>query len=80
LSLVEQAAEHFVRGDLGLTGLDDVTSLRSLGGGRVEVDVAGAGTVTVTVARDSLLSPTPLTCKGAEGLSYPVFRGRSGDR
>ena len=48
--------------------------MRPLDDGRVELDLADRGTVTVTVGREAVASPTPLTCKGADGLSYPAFR------
>ncbi len=73
LTLVEQAAEHFARAELGLDGLEDVKAVRTLGQGQVELDLAGASPVTVHVRRSVVPSPTPLTCKGADGLSYPAF-------
>lgn len=73
LSLVEQAAEHFARTELDRRALDDVTGVRELGNGRVEVGLAGGATVTVAVRRRMQPSPTPLTCKGAEGQTYPAF-------
>ena len=31
-------------------------------------------TLLVTVETPRVPAPTPLTCKGAEGLTYPAFR------
>lgn len=73
LTLVEQAAEHFARTELGLDAIDAVRSVRTPGQGRVELDLAGASSVTVHVRQRVVPSPTPLTCKGADGLSYPAF-------
>jgi hypothetical protein len=72
-TLFEQAAEHFARRELGLVGLDAVTAVRSLGEGRVELGLAEGAPVVVTVRREAVASPTPLTCKGAAGLSYSTY-------
>lgn len=79
LSLVEQAAEHFVRNALGARGLDDVVGIASVEPGLVRVDVrsdepAGVATMVVEVGRTMRAAPTALTCKGVEGLSYPTYR------
>jgi hypothetical protein len=77
LSLVEQAAEHFVRIELALDAVDAIRSVESLGNGRVRMVVGGDGddkALVVTVERSRVPSPTPLTCKGVDGLSYPTFR------
>ena len=79
-TLVEQAAEHFVRTELALDACDAIKSVASLGDGQVSVRLAdeaegAAGkTLVVTVARSRVPAPTPLTCKGAEGLTFPEFR------
>jgi hypothetical protein len=80
LTLVEQAAEHFVRTELALDTLDAIASIESLGDGQVAVQLAdgadghGGKTIVVTVEKARVPAPTPLTCKGAEGLTYPEFR------
>jgi hypothetical protein len=77
--LVEQAAEHFVRAEYSLDALDAIAAAESLGDGRVAVrltdraDPAPASSLVVTVERTRVPAPTPLTCKGAEGLDYPSF-------
>jgi hypothetical protein len=79
-TLVEQAAEHFVRVELGLTALDAIASVEPLDGDQVavrlaaEADAADGKELVVTLSRGRVPAPTPLTCKGAEGLSYPSFR------
>jgi hypothetical protein len=76
-SLVEQAAEHFVRARYSLDALDALAGVESLGNGRVAVRLAGDGAaerlLVVTVERTHVPASTPLTCKGAEGLTYPAF-------
>ena len=74
--LAEQAAEHFIRTETGLDALDAVRSVEALDDGRhrVVVDDGGATVAyVVTVERTDTAAPTPLTCKGAEGLGYPAF-------
>ena len=76
-SLVEQAAEHFVRTELALDAVDAIRTIESLGNGHLRVQVGRDGhdeAVLVTVERARLSADTPLTCKGAEGLTYPAFR------
>ncbi len=79
-TLVEQAAEHFVRAEFALDALDAIASIESLGDGQVAVQLAdgvrggGDKSIVVTVEKARLPAPTPLTCKGAEGLTYPEFR------
>ncbi len=73
-SLVEQAAEHFVRTQFSLDAIDAIARVESLGNGQVSVRLAGEdGSLVVTVGRARVPAPTPLTCKGAEGLTYPAF-------
>jgi len=74
LSLVEQAAEHFARIELGLDALGAVTGVTTRARGEVRLDLADGRAVEVTVAHTVVPSPTPLTCKGADGLRYPAFR------
>ena len=76
-SLVEQAAEHFVRTEHSLDAIDAIARVESLGNGQVSVRLAGHeddDSLVVTLERTRVPSPTPLTCKGAEGLAYPEFR------
>ncbi len=79
-TLVEQAAEHFVRVELGLTALGAIASAETLDGGRVAVRLAADADgddgkeLVVSLTRSRVPAPTPLTCKGAEGLTYPSFR------
>jgi hypothetical protein len=73
LTLAEQAAEHFTRTELGLDGLDDVVAIRTSDAGRIELDLADGRAAVVSLERSRRPSPTPLTCKGAEGLSYPTL-------
>jgi hypothetical protein len=79
-TLLEQAAEHFVRDELGVTALDAIASAETLDDGRVAVRLAAEADATdgkelvVTMSRARVPASTPLTCKGAEGLSYPSFR------
>jgi hypothetical protein len=77
-SLIEQAAEHFVRAERSLDAVDAFSRVESLGNGQVSVRLAGDAeddpAFVVTVERSRVPSPSPLTCKGAEGLTYPAFR------
>ncbi len=47
--------------------------MRTSGPGRVHVDLTDGRAVDVAVGHSVVPSPTPLTCKGADGLGYPVF-------
>jgi hypothetical protein len=79
-SLVEQAAEHFVRAELALDAVDAIRSVESLGNGELRVRIGRNGhdeSVRVTVERSRVPANTPLTCKGVEGLTYPTFRPAS---
>ena len=71
--LPEQVAEHAVREQLGLEELAGVVAVTTLPDGRISVDVADGRTAHVSVRRVDRPSPTPLTCKGQEGLKYPEF-------
>jgi hypothetical protein len=76
-TIVEQAAEHFVRTELGLAALDAIRSAESVGNGQVRVEVDRDGheeSLLVTVDRSRVPAATALTCKGVEGLTYPAFR------
>ena len=74
--LPEQAAEHFVRRELGLDGLDAVRSMARVDDERLRVDVDVDGVAVaydVVVERTTVAAPGPLTCTGKEGLGYPRF-------
>lgn len=73
-TLVEQAAEHFARVKLGVDSTDGITAARPAGNGQVELGLADGSSVMVSVRRHLVPAPTPLTCKGAEGHSYPAFQ------
>ena len=76
----EQAAEYFVRRDLGLDGIDDVRAvLIDREHHEFDVTVAAAEgrsveTFGVSMRRVMTPSPTPLTCNGPDGVSYPVYQ------
>ena len=75
--LPEQAAEHFVRRELGVDALDAVRSIERMDDERlrVEVDLDGdLAAYDVVVERTAIPAPSPLTCTGKDGLSYPAFR------
>jgi hypothetical protein len=72
----EQAAEQFVRVEIGLDALDAVRSVEALEDGRHRVTVSGPeglATYLVTLERVAVPAPTPLTCKGKDGASFPRF-------
>ncbi len=89
LGFTQQAAEHFVRTEVGLDRLRDVGAVhrveRNTGGEsghqlcfRVDTYENGSETATgayeVVVERNTTPSPSPLTCKGPDEVSYPVYR------
>lgn len=73
LTLVEQAAEHFARTELGLDALDAIVAVTTSAPGEVHLGLADGRAVDVVVGHTVVPAPTPLTCKGAGGLGYPVF-------
>lgn len=73
-TLLEQAAEHFVRERHQLDGVGDVAAARTVGDGVVELDLADGPTMTVTIDRGRWVAPTPLTCKGPVDQQVPSFR------
>jgi len=73
LTLVEQAAEHFARAELELDRLAAVTGVTTTSPGRVSVALGDGRIVDVVVERKLVVAPSPLTCKGRDGLDYPVF-------
>jgi hypothetical protein len=78
LGFYDQAAEYFVRRELGLTSIDAVTAVRRVGEtpGRFAVDIMNNGearTVGVRVARIESASVTPLTCTGLPGQRLPSY-------
>jgi hypothetical protein len=79
LGFYEQAAEYFVRRELGVTAIDGVTAIRRSDGmsGVFAVDAVVDGTprtVCVIVARSETSAPTSLTCTGPVGLRVPSYR------
>ena len=59
------------------TPLDAIRSIEALDDGRHRVVVDDGGATVaylVTLERIETPAPTPLTCKGAPGLTYPSFR------
>ena len=73
LRLPEQCAEHAVRQQLGVSDLAGLAAVTTLPDGRVRIDLADGRTAHVSVRRSDRPSPSPLTCKGKEGLNYPEF-------
>jgi hypothetical protein len=78
LGFYEQAAEFFVRRELGLTAIDAVAAVRRVAErpGRFVVDVTTDGeqrAVEVEVARTVTAAVTPLTCAGPVGQRVPTY-------
>jgi hypothetical protein len=78
LGFYEQAAEFFVRRELGLAAIDAVTAVHRVAGrpGRFVVDTAThgeQGAVEVEVARTVTAAVTPLTCTGPVGQRVPTY-------
>ena len=77
---LEQAADFFVRGHLGISAIDAVTAVRRRDGaaGVIDVDVVTADdqqrTIAVTVSRTVAPASTALTCTGPTGLRLPSYR------
>ncbi|MDF2732705.1 MAG: Sucraseferredoxin family protein [Desertimonas sp.] len=74
----DQAAEFFVRRELGVTSITGIPSIRRIDGtpGQFEVDIDDEGvtrTVDVHVARASTTAVTPLTCTGPNGQRLPTY-------
>lgn len=75
LGFPAQAAEHFVRRELGLDGIDDVREVgRDRARGLFTVSLADGRSAEVVVRRTLETSPVALTCKGPEDASSPVYR------
>jgi hypothetical protein len=75
----EQAAEFYVRRELGLAAIDAVRRIRRVerlpGGFDVDITADGAGrTLRVTVERTDEHPSTPITCTGPVGLRVPSYR------
>ena len=61
-----------MRSRLGLDRLDAIDTITSRSG---EVECCADGrTILVGIDRVDRPSPTPLTCKGRQGLAYPDWR------
>jgi hypothetical protein len=78
LGFYEQAAEFFVRRELGLVAIDAVTAVRRVAErpGRFVVDTTTGGQrrlVDVEVARTVTAAGTPLTCTGPIGQRVPAY-------
>ena len=75
--LAEQAAEHFVRAELGLDALDADPLDRDASTTSVSVSRSPTATTwsptTSPSSGSTVPAPSPLTCNGKEGLSYPAF-------
>lgn len=74
LTMIEQAAEHFVRSELGLDGVDAITAVRQGDGNVVDLDLDTGDTVRVTIERSRISATTPLTCTGPPDQQYPTYR------
>lgn len=75
LGFAAQAAEHFVRRELDLDRIDDVTGVeRDRERGVFTVDLADGRSADVRLRRTLEAVPTPLTCKGPDDASAPVYR------
>ena len=79
LGFYDQAAEFFVRRELGVTSITGITAIRRLSDveGRFAVDIDDGGesrTVEVHVARSVAAARTPLTCTGPLGQRLPAYR------
>jgi hypothetical protein len=74
----EQAAEFFVRRELGLAAIDAVGQVRRAGEpGKFDVGVIADGedrTLRVIVERTEGHASTPITCTGPVGLRVPSYR------
>ncbi|MGD9700979.1 MAG: sucrase ferredoxin [Acidimicrobiia bacterium] len=73
LRYVEQAAEHFVRRELGLAAVDAIAGVRR-SADHVDVELRDGDGFHVELARMITLAPTPLTCRGPADASYPTYR------
>ena len=75
---VAQAAEHFLRSDRGLHGIDDVlpTRVDDLGDGTfaVALRTSAEETVIATVACSNALAPQQLTCRANDEEHPPRYR------
>ena len=76
LSFMHQAAEFFARRESSASAIDAVTAVRRVGDaadGHYDVDIAGSGTVRVTVRRSTLDAPSALTCTGPTDVTLPRY-------
>lgn len=74
---IEQAADHALREEYGLDGIDDVVVLARPSPGLILARVAGLGTVEVAVERTTVHVDAALTCRGRPGQDIPVFTATS---
>lgn len=76
LTFMHQAAEYFVRREFDLADIDAVGAVRSLGeaaAGTFAVDLAGSGSVAVTLRRTVQVAASALTCAGPTGLTHATY-------
>jgi len=73
LRFAEQAAEHALRGQLGVDGVDAIELGPSPVAGLLRARVHGVGTFDVTVERTVVELDEPLTCHGRPGQQVPRF-------
>ena len=73
LRFAEQAAEHALRHELEVDGVDDIELGPSPEPGCVRATVAGIGTVDVRVVRTERQLDEPLTCRGSSGQRVPTY-------
>ena len=72
-SFEAQAAEQFLRRELGLTGIGDIVEIVRGDGLHHRMTLATGEVLSVTIARELVIAPTPLTCQGSPGAGSPVF-------
>jgi hypothetical protein len=73
LRYIEQAAEHFVRRELGLVAIDAIARVHR-SADHVDVELRSGDGFHVELARTITLASTPLTCRGPADASYPTYR------
>jgi len=74
LRFAEQAAEHALRRELGVTGTDDVVIGPTADPDRFRAQITGIGTVDVVIERTTGRIDEPLTCRGTPNQQVPQYR------